>query len=308
MARSVTAATIRRRMAQGEKPYRVYRGGRVKGVCRPSAKPERAPARTQRPPHRFKGPGPKAPGPKRQRNWGRWIAIGISAFLVLVLVWGVASYLSLRSGVKAANKRLPRIGEGGARSAERAAALEPERDPAARHRPLLEDPGPEQLRALGLDHAAPHRPGQAAPELPLDPARPPGQRSPATATTRSTRRTRSAAPALAIKTVRGFTGVAGQPRRDRRLRRLQEADRQGRRRRHRRAEADPLEQVRLPLRDPGALRPLAGLALREGHAAHERPARARLLADPREPAQPARERHHAHRAPAAGASRRCSRS
>jgi LCP family protein required for cell wall assembly len=94
-------------MAQGEKPYRVYRGGRVKGRVPTLGQPERAPARTKRPPRQFKGPGPKAPGPRRRWNWGRWIAIGVSAFLVLVLVWGVASYLSLRSGAKAANKRLP---------------------------------------------------------------------------------------------------------------------------------------------------------------------------------------------------------
>ena len=54
-----------------------------------------------------------------------------------------------------------------------------------------------------------------------------------------------------------------------------------------------------PLLDPGALRPLAGLALREGQAAHGRAPRPRLLADPREQAQPARERRHAQRAPAA---------
>src|SRR5262249_13433415 len=101
------AATIRRRMAQGEKPYRVYRGGRVKGRVPTLGKPERAPSRTDRPPHRFKGPGPKLPKPKRDWNWRRWVAIAVSAFLVLVLVWGVASYLSLRSGAKAANKRLP---------------------------------------------------------------------------------------------------------------------------------------------------------------------------------------------------------
>jgi len=94
-------------MAQGEKPYRVYRGGRVKGRVPTLGQPERAPARTERPPRRFKGPGPKQPGPKRERNWGRWIGIGVAAFFVLVLVWGVASYLSIRSGAKAANKRLP---------------------------------------------------------------------------------------------------------------------------------------------------------------------------------------------------------
>jgi LCP family protein required for cell wall assembly len=94
-------------MAQGEKPYRVYRGGRVKGRVPTLGKPERAPSRTDRPPHRFKGPGPKQPKPKREWSWGRYVAIALSAFLVLVLVWGVASYLSLRSGAKAANKRLP---------------------------------------------------------------------------------------------------------------------------------------------------------------------------------------------------------
>ena len=95
-------------MAQGEKPYRVYRGGRVKGrvpTPRPTASAHRRELSGRR--TGSKALGRRRRGPKRQRNWGRWIAIGISAFLVLVLVWGVASYLSLRSGAKAANKRLP---------------------------------------------------------------------------------------------------------------------------------------------------------------------------------------------------------
>ena len=44
-----------------------------------------------------------------------------------------------------------------------------------------------------------------------------------------------------------------------------------------------------------ALPAVAGLALREGQAAHGRPARADLLAHPREPARPVRERPHARR-------------
>ena len=54
---------------------------------------------------------------------------------------------------------------------------------------------------------------------------------------------------LAIKTITEFTGVDDQPRRDRRLRRLQGPDRRARRDRRRRPDADPLEQVRLPVRD-----------------------------------------------------------
>ena len=94
-------------MAQGEKPYRVYRGGRVKGRVPTLRKPERAPARTDRKPFRFKGPGPRTQKkPKGKANWRRWISIGVIVLFVLLLVWGVASYLALRSGAKAANKRL----------------------------------------------------------------------------------------------------------------------------------------------------------------------------------------------------------
>ena len=124
-------------MAQGEKPYRVYRGGRVKGRVPTLGEPERAPARTDRRPARFKGPGPKQPKTKRERNWGRWIGIGIASFLVLVLVWGVASYLSLHSGAKAANKRLP---------ASAKAALVPQSGLMLTH--------PSVILLLGTDHSS----------------------------------------------------------------------------------------------------------------------------------------------------------
>ena len=70
------------------------------------------------------------------------------------------------------------------------------------------------------------------------------------------------------------------------------------------AGADPLEPVRLPVRDAGALRRLARLALPEGHAAHERQPRADLLADPREHAQPGRDRRDPRGAAAGRAERR----
>jgi polyisoprenyl-teichoic acid--peptidoglycan teichoic acid transferase len=94
-------------MAQGEKPYRVYRGGRVKGRVPTLPKPERAAPRTDRKPGRFKGPGPKPQAPKGKPNWRRRILIAVALLFVLLIVWGIASYLALRSGAKAANERLP---------------------------------------------------------------------------------------------------------------------------------------------------------------------------------------------------------
>ena len=94
-------------MAQGEKPYRVYRGGRAKGRVPTLPKPERAAPRTDRKPTRFKGPGPKAQAPKGRPNWRRRILVGVLVLFVLLIAWGVASYLALRSGAKEANGRLP---------------------------------------------------------------------------------------------------------------------------------------------------------------------------------------------------------
>ena len=82
-------------MAVGEKPYRRYRGGRVKG---------RVPLeRTRRP-----ATSPAAPSaPQRPRRWGRWVLLGVGALVLLFLVWGVLGYLSFSSGVSDANDRLP---------------------------------------------------------------------------------------------------------------------------------------------------------------------------------------------------------
>ena len=88
-------------MAEGDKPYRRYRGGRVKGrvpldrdrrgAAEPAARPEK---------------------PARRRRWGLWIVLGIVGLLVLSIVWGVLGYLSFASGVDEANERLPRRAEG----------------------------------------------------------------------------------------------------------------------------------------------------------------------------------------------------
>lgn len=89
-----------------EKPYRVYRGGRVKGKvpAPPQPKPERAAKPDGKGRFRYKGPG--APKRRRRGSWPRRIAVGLIVLVVLVAVWGFASWLSFRGGVADANKRV----------------------------------------------------------------------------------------------------------------------------------------------------------------------------------------------------------
>lgn len=86
-------------MAAGEKPYRIYKGGRLKGKVPLAPKPERD------------GPDVKPPSverPKVRRSWSRRrrIGVGLLVLVVLFVLWGIASYFSFASGVAAANKRL----------------------------------------------------------------------------------------------------------------------------------------------------------------------------------------------------------
>jgi LCP family protein required for cell wall assembly len=88
-------------MATGEKPYRVYRGGRVKGRV-PLERPQTRPERNGREPR-----APKIRRPRRRWSWKRRIGIGLIVVLVLAAIWGIAGFLSFRSGVDKANSRLP---------------------------------------------------------------------------------------------------------------------------------------------------------------------------------------------------------
>ncbi len=124
-------------MAQGEKPYRVYRGGRVKGRVPTLPTPERAAPRDGRKPIRFKGPGPKAPRTKGAPNWRRRVLVGVVVLFVLLFVWILASYLALRSGAKDANKRLSRSAK---------AALVPQSGLMLSH--------PSVILLLGTDHSS----------------------------------------------------------------------------------------------------------------------------------------------------------
>jgi LCP family protein required for cell wall assembly len=83
-------------MAVGDKPYRVYRGGRKKGKV-PLRQTARKPASAKTP-----------ATPKRRRRWWVWALVGVAALLVLTLAWGALGYLSFSRGVDEANDRLPR--------------------------------------------------------------------------------------------------------------------------------------------------------------------------------------------------------
>ena len=88
-------------MAEGDKPYRRYKGGRVKGRVPLDRGKRPAPSATAKTP----------PGPRKPRRWGRWIALTLVGLLVFLLLWGVLGYLSFARGVDDANERLPRRAE-----------------------------------------------------------------------------------------------------------------------------------------------------------------------------------------------------
>lgn len=89
-------------MAREEKPYRVYRGGRTKGKVPTRSRSSRVRAadggRSE-----YRGPGGGAP---RRPRWGRRVALAILVIIVLFVVWAVAGWFSVSSGVSDANKRL----------------------------------------------------------------------------------------------------------------------------------------------------------------------------------------------------------
>jgi len=101
-------------MARPDKPYRVYKGGRVSGGVptltrrpRSAAKP---PSRDGRPQEAYRGPGPV----KRPRRWrpGRIVFLSVLLLVLLLIGWTIAGYLAVRSGVQKANDRLSPAAEG----------------------------------------------------------------------------------------------------------------------------------------------------------------------------------------------------
>ena len=84
--------------ASGEKPYRVYKGGRQKGKVPLSGRDERRQDRD--------GDRGVVRRQRKPWTWRRWTLITLLVLVVLIVVWAVAGYLSVSSGVSDANKRL----------------------------------------------------------------------------------------------------------------------------------------------------------------------------------------------------------
>ena len=101
-------------MAEGEKPYRVYKGGRTRGKVPTAPRPGRQ--------EQAEGGRTKASGRPR---WGRRIGLGLLLLFVLLVVWSVLSFLSFRAGVADANARLPKAVEAGLAPQEGALASKP---------------------------------------------------------------------------------------------------------------------------------------------------------------------------------------
>jgi polyisoprenyl-teichoic acid--peptidoglycan teichoic acid transferase len=90
-------------MAEGQKPYRVYKGGRAKGKV-PLVRREEDARRGGN------GRRPTAPEAERRRRrfrWGRIVAIVIPSLVLLLVLWTVLGYLAVRRGIGDANERLP---------------------------------------------------------------------------------------------------------------------------------------------------------------------------------------------------------
>ncbi len=96
-------------MAAGEKPYRVYRGGRTKGKVPLARRLEEESLATGGPDGNGVAP-PQQPvvrRPRRRWSWRRRIAVGVVLVILFFVIWSVAGYFSVRSGVADAHKRLP---------------------------------------------------------------------------------------------------------------------------------------------------------------------------------------------------------
>jgi LCP family protein required for cell wall assembly len=182
-----------------EKPYRVYRGGRQKGRVPLQGRAARAEN------GRYRGPSGPAQAPTRPR-WRRRIALALGVVLVLLLVWGLTSYLSVASGIGDAHKRLP-AGTEEALSSQGSLLLS----------------SPTTILVLGSDHAqqAGHETDNHSDSIMLlhtDPSKhrltylsiPRDLRVPipGVGDTKINAAMQSGGPPLTIKTIEGYTGLA----------------------------------------------------------------------------------------------------
>src|SRR2546429_9510019 len=83
---------------RGEKPYRVYRGGRVKGKVPTIPRPTRERGGDGDARRDYRGPGTKQPKTRlRGWSWKRWTAVSGIGLLLLVLPCAGAGLLPFRT-------------------------------------------------------------------------------------------------------------------------------------------------------------------------------------------------------------------
>ena len=121
--------------AAGEKPYRVYRGGRTKGkvpLQRRDQSDRSAPSGDGRGPERK-----VTTRPRRRWSWKRRIGVTLLVVILGLIVWGLIGFVAVRGGVKDANRRLP-AGTDAALTAQNGLLLS----------------HPSNILLLGTDHSA----------------------------------------------------------------------------------------------------------------------------------------------------------
>ena len=95
-------------MAGGDKPYRVYRGGRAKGKVPAIPRPERPSRAGRRGAHA--GVPPHVPQPRRRPNWPRRVGVTLFLLVLALAAFAAVSYWAVDKGVDEANARLdPRV-------------------------------------------------------------------------------------------------------------------------------------------------------------------------------------------------------
>ena len=188
-------------MPSKDKPYKVYRGGRVKGPVKPP-RADRAEAQDG------DGYGRAHEKPKRKgpRRWRRIVLLFLLGLIVLALVWALLGYLAVRRGVSEANDRLPDRARNALSPSEGSILTNPtntlvlgadvggrkdRQGPGRSDSMMLIRTDPDLHRHLLRRHAA----------------RPATSPSPGTERTRSTRPISFGGPALAIDTVENLTGL-----------------------------------------------------------------------------------------------------
>ncbi len=116
----------------GEKPYKVYRGGRTKGDVPLGSADDGRKQRKER--------------TRGGRSWKRWTLVAVLVLILLLIVWSVIGYIAVSSGVSSANKRLP---------AGTTSALQPSGSIMS---------SPSNILLLGTDHSNNGQAGRASDE------------------------------------------------------------------------------------------------------------------------------------------------